>query len=335
MKRYRLESFTGPAGLHLEETPTPQPGAGEVLVRVHASSLNFRDLMIANGAFGPLVPVGTVPLSDGAGEVVAVGAGVRRVAVGDRICATYNVGWISGERLDIGMGRGADAEGLLSEYALVDADSLVHLPAHLSFEEGATLPCAAVTAWNALCVYGALLPGQTVLTQGTGGVSLFALQFAKLFGARVIATTSSAAKAERLRALGADAVIDYRSQPDWEQEVLRLTNGAGADLVVEVGGAATMPKSILATRRGGRISVVGLLTGIADKGFAPAFFGRFVQFHHIHVGSRDSFEGMNRAISHHGLKPVIGKRFEFAQAPEAFAALSEPEHFGKIVIHHD
>lgn len=334
MKRYRLRQFTGPAGLQLEDAPVPQPGPREVVLRVRASALNYRDLMIAQGAFGPLVPAGVVPLSDGAGEVVAIGAAVRRVAAGDRVCATYNVGWISGERLDIGLGRGADAEGLLAEYVVLDEESVVRLPGHLSFEEGATLPCAALTAWNALCVYGPLLPGQVVLVQGTGGVSLFALQLAKLFGARVIATTSSDGKAERLGALGADEVINYRAQPDWEKEVLRLTGGIGADVIVEVGGAATMPKSIRAARRGGRISVVGMLTGIPDQGFAPAFFGRFVNFHHVHVGSRDSFEDMNRAIAWHGLKPVISGRFGFDQAPGAYAALAEGEHFGKIVIQH-
>lgn len=334
MKRYELQSFTGPNGLTLVERPIPEPGPREVVVRVRASAVNARDLMIAAGFFGPMVPAGTVPLSDGAGEVVAAGSAVHRVAVGDRVCATYQDDWISGERYDAGFGRGGDGDGMLTEYARLDADAVVTAPAHLSFEEAATLPCAGVTAWTAVCGYAPLLPGQTVLTLGSGGVSLFALQFAKLFGARVIATTSSDDKAQRLRDLGADAVINYDTHPDWEQEVLRLTGGEGADVVIELGGGGTMPKSILSTRRGGRISVVGLMTGAPDAGFGPAFFGRFVQFHHIHVGSRDHFESMNRAIAYHRLKPVITRTFDFTQAPDAYAAMREPGHFGKVVIRH-
>jgi len=192
-----------------------------------------------------------------------------------------------------------------------------------------------VTAWNAVCGHAPLLPGQTVLTLGSGGVSLFVLQFAKLFGARVIATTSSDDKAQRLRALGADEVINYSTHPDWEQEVLRLTGGEGADVVAELGGGGTMPKSILSVRRGGRISVVGLLTGTPDAGFGPAFFGRFVQFHHVHVGNRDSFEAMNRAISYHHIKPIITRTFRFAEAVAAYAAMREAGHFGKVVIRHE
>ena len=335
MQRYELRSFTGPDSLALTEVPMPAPGPSEIVMRVRANALNARDLMVAAGVFGPMAPIGTVPLSDGAGDIVAGGTAVRRVAVGGRVCATYVDGWISGERVDAGAGRGGDGDGMLAQYVVLDADSVVHTPAHLSDEEAATLPCAAVTAWNALCGYGALLPGQTVLTLGSGGVSLFVVQFAKCFGARVIATTSSDDKADRLRALGADEVVNYTTHPDWEQEVLRLTAGEGADVVVELGGGATMPKSILSTRRGGRISVVGLLTGAPDAGFGPAFFGRFVQFHHVHVGNRESFEAMNRAIAYHRLRPVITRRFPFSEAPAAYAAMREPGHFGKIVIRHD
>jgi len=331
MKLYRLQQFSGPAGLQMLENPIPEPGPREVLVRVRASSVNARDLMVASGVFGPAVPAGTIPLSDGAGEIVAVGSGVRRVAVGDRVCGTFVDGWISGERLDMGFGRGGDGNGMLTEYAVLTEDSVVRLPEHLSFEEGATLPCAAVTAWNALCVYGSLLPGQTVLVLGSGGVAVFALQFAKLFGARIIATTSSASKAQRLKSLGADAVINYTTHENWDQEVQRL---GGADVVVETGGGGTMPKSILAAKRGGRISVVGLVTGVPDSGFAPAFFGRFVQFHHVHVGSRDSFEAMNQAITYHRLKPIVSREFLFGQAQEAYASLKTADHFGKVVIQH-
>ena len=335
MKTYRLRQFSGAAGLALCEEPQPSPERNEVIVRVRASSLNFRDLLIANGKFGPAVRPGVVPVSDGAGDIVEVGSAVRRVAVDDRVCSTFIDGWISGERVDLGFGRGGDSDGMLSEYVRIHEDSVVRLPDHLSYEEGATLPCAAVTAWNALCVYGRLIPGQIVLVQGSGAVSVFALQFARLFGARVLATTSSDVKAARLRKLGAEAVVNYRTHPDWDQEIMRLTGGVGVDVVVEVGGAATMAKSILCVRRGGRISVTGLLTGIADQGFAPAFFGRFVQFHHIHVGSRDSFEEMNRAMSFHDVHPIITARFGFLQAGEAYASLSAPGHFGKVIIRHD
>lgn len=334
MKQYRLSSFSGPDGLRLLDADPPAPGAREVLVKVRASSINARDLMIAAGHFGPAVPAGVVPLSDGAGEVIAVGRHVRRVAVGDRVCATYLDGWISGERTDVGFGRGGDGDGMLSEQVVVDAESLVTIPDHLTFEEAATLPCAGVTAWNALCGYAPLLPGQTVVVQGTGGVSLFALQFATLFGARVIATTSDDAKAGLLRSLGADEIVNYRTHGDWHLEVQRLTSGQGADLVVDIGGAQTLPKSILASRTGGRVSVVGLLTGPPDQGIGAAFFGRFTRFHHIHVGSRDSFEDMNRAISMHALKPVISHAFAFGQVPAAYASLREPGHFGKVVICH-
>ncbi|MEM5388821.1 NAD(P)-dependent alcohol dehydrogenase [Paraburkholderia phymatum] len=334
MKQFELQSFTGPDGLKQVNVPAPEPGPREVVMRVHASAINARDLMIANGFFGPLVQAGIVPLSDGAGEVTAIGSDVRRVKLGDRICGTYVDGWISGERLDLGIGRGGDCNGMLSEYVLLDVESVVRLPEHLSFEEGATLPCAAVTAWNAVCGYAPLLPGQTVLTLGSGGVSLFVLQFAKLFGARVIATTSSDAKAERLRSLGADEVINYLTHPNWEQEVFRFTDGEGVDVVAELGGAGTMPKSILSTKRGGRISVVGLLTGAPDSGFGPAFFGRFVRFHHIHVGSRDSFEAMNRAIAYHRLKPIVARTFPFDEAPAAYTCMHDSQHLGKITIRH-
>lgn len=334
MKSYRIESFTGPAGLRLLDEPLHEPNDHEVVVRVRASAINYRDLGIIAGHFGPWVHGGVVPLSDGAGEVVSVGRKVQRVAVGDRVAATYVDNWLSGETLDVGFGRGGDSDGMLAEYVVLNEQSVVVVPEHLSFEEAATLPCAAVTAWNALCVYGRLLPGQDVLVQGTGGVSLFALQFAKLFGARVIATTSTTEKAARLKTLGADEVIDYVKVPAWETEVSRLTGGRGVDLVVEVGGAATMPHSIQSVKRGGRISVVGLLSGIPDAGFAPAFFGRNVRFDHVHCGSRDSFDEMNRAIARHRLRPVISEHHAFANAPAAYAALAARTHVGKIVIQH-
>jgi NADPH:quinone reductase-like Zn-dependent oxidoreductase len=226
---------------------------------------------------------------------------------------------------------------MLTEYAIFPEDGLVILPQHLSYEEGATLPCAALTAWNALFVNSSVAPGDVVLTQGSGGVSVFALQFAKLAGARVIVTTSTPAKAERLLALGADEVIDYRQQPDWELEVLRRTDGKGADVVVEIGGPGTLPKSLAACREGGRVVLVGLLTGF-DASLGGAFMTAFVRdvtLSSVHVGSRSSFEAMNRAIGQSKLRPVIGSKFAFADAPEAYRHLAGVSHFGKVVITHD
>lgn len=313
----------------------PSPGRGQVLVRMRAASLNFRDLLVMNGAYGPRKPE-LIPLSDGAGEVEAVGDGVTCVRPGDRVALTFHLDWIAGAFVPalnpIGRGGGA-ADGVLAEYACVSQEEVVRLPEHLSFEQGATLPCAAVTAWTALCAYAPLTPGDTVLVQGSGGVSVFALQLAKLAGARVIATSSSTEKLARLRALGADEVIDYRRTPEWHTQVLDLTGGVGVDVVVEVGGAGTFAKSVAATRPGGRISVVGLLEGMPQIG--PEFFLRMQSIHPIRVGSRAHFEDMNRAIGRHRVEPVIDRVFGFGEAVEAFRHLEGRRHFGKVVIRID
>ena len=335
MKLYRCERFEGISGLALREEPDPPPpGAHEVLVQVNASSLNFRELLLMNGLFRDWMAPNFIPASDGAGVVLAVGPRVRRFKPGDRVMANFTENWHGGARpqhADV-LGRGAIVEGMLREKVVLSEEELVGVPDHLSDEEAATLPCAAVTAWNALCQHAPLLPGQTVLVQGTGGVSIFALQLARLFGARVIATSSSDAKLERLAALGADATINYRETPQWDDAVLRLTNGEGVDLVVEVGGAQTFGMSVAAPRDGGRISVEGLLSGAPSPG--EGFFTRGLSIAPIRVGSRQDFEAMNRAIGLHKLRPVIDSVHDFAHVPEALRHLESQKHFGKIVVRH-
>ncbi|MBB5460381.1 NAD(P)-dependent alcohol dehydrogenase [Paraburkholderia sp. Cpub6] len=335
MKLYRCERFEGIAGLALREEPDPAPpGAHQVLVQINASSLNFRELLLINGAYRDWMAPNFIPASDGAGVVLAVGPGVRRFRPGDRVMANFAQNWHGGTRPQHAdtLGRGAIVEGMLRDKAVLSEEELVSVPDHLSDEEAATLPCAALTAWNALCQHAPLLPGQSVLVQGSGGVSLFALQFARLFGARVIATSSSEAKLKRLAELGADATINYRDTPNWDDAVLRLTDGFGVDLVVEVGGAQTFGKSIAATRDSGRISVVGLLTGAPSPG--EGFFTRGLSIAPIRVGSRQDFEAMNRAIGLHKLKPVIDSVYDFARVPDALRHLESQQHVGKIVIRH-
>ncbi|TDN59235.1 NAD(P)-dependent alcohol dehydrogenase [Paraburkholderia sp. BL10I2N1] len=335
MKLYRCARMEGIAGLELREEPDlPSPGPHQVLMKVNASSLNFRELLFMNGALGDSLRPDFIPASDGAGTVVAVGSRVRRVKPGDRVVATFYDNWTGGtipQHADT-LGRGAIVEGMLRDRALLSEEELVTIPDHLSDEEAATLPCAALTAWNALCLHAPLLPGQSVVVQGTGGVSIFALQLARFFGARVIATSSSDAKLARLAALGADATINYRDTPQWADAVLEFTGGQGADLIVEVGGAATFAQSVAAARKGGRISVVGMLTGAPSPG--DGFFMRGLSIAPIHVGSRQDFEAMNRAIDFHRLKPVIDSTFPFADVPDALRHLESQRHFGKIVIRH-
>jgi NADPH:quinone reductase-like Zn-dependent oxidoreductase len=336
MKCYIIPSAKGIDSLTLVERPEPTPGPRQVLVRVRASSLNYRDLLTIEAQYARAAPKpDLIPLSDGAGDVVAVGPGVAKVKVGDRVAGCFMQRWIGGPISDSPMASamGGAIDGMLTELAALEEDGVVKLPDHLNFEEGATLPCAAVTAWHALVEIGHLKAGDIVQTQGSGGVSIFALQFAKMFGARVIATSSSAAKAARLTQMGAEAVIDYRATPDWDKETMRLTGGRGADIVVEVGGAGTLPRSFLAARVGGTIAVIGLLSGMATLDPMP-ILRRNLKVQGLYVGSTQMFEAMNRAIETAGLKPVIDKVFPFAQAKEAYRHLKSQNHFGKIVIKH-
>ena len=333
MKTYQYPRL-GLENLTLVECDEPKPAPCEVVVKFHAASLNYRDLLFAEGLYNPRPNLPAVPLSDGAGEVTAVGEGVTKWQAGDRVCPAFFQGWIEGprtaEKTRSALGAG-EMDGVLREFGAFHEEGLIRIPAALSYEEAATLPCAAVTAWHALVDIGKIKAGDTVLTLGTGGVSIFAVQFAKLHGARAIATSSSDEKLARARALGADETINYRNTPDWDKEVLRLTDGAGADMVVEVGGAGTLAKSVHATRVGGLVALIGVLA--SGGGLDPMrVLMKSIHLQGIFVGSRRMFEEMNRAITVNRLKPVIDKTFAFAQAREALESMKTGSHFGKIVI---
>jgi len=333
MKAYEYPKL-GLENLTLVERDVPKPGPNEVVVQFHAASLNYRDLLFARGLYNPRPRLPAIPLSDGAGEIIALGEGVTRWKPGDRVCPLFMQGWIDGpltpakSRTALGAG---DLDGVLRERGVFHEEGLVRIPDYLSYVEAATLPCAAVTAWDALVYAGKIKAGETVLTLGTGGVSIFALQFAKMHGARVIATSSSDDKLARVRALGADETINYKTTPEWDREVFRLTNGLGVDHVVEVGGAGTLPRSINATRMEGLISLIGVLA--RGDGVDPMkILMKGVRVKGILVGSREMFEQMNRAITESKLRPVIDKTFAFDQIAEALKYLESGSHFGKIVI---
>lgn len=333
MKAYRLHEFAGPDAYRLEELPSPTPGPGEVLVRIRAVSLNYRDLMISRGVYNPRLRLPLIPLSDGVGEVAVTGAGVTRFKPGERVAACFMPTWIGGQ-LDDAKARstlGGDVDGVLAEEVVLPEEGLVRVPEHLSFEEAATLPCSAVTAWHALVFGGSIKPGDTILTQGTGGVSIFALQFARLAGAKVIATSSHDGKLERLRELGAAEVINYKTTPEWDRRVRELTGGVGVDQIVEVGGAGTLPRSLRAIRLGGYIALIGVLAGLGEVNPMPILM-KSVRVQGILVGSRSMFEAMNQAIRVNQLHPVIDRVFEFADAVAALEHMESGSHFGKVVI---
>jgi len=334
MKAYEIQTDGGIDALTLVEKPEPKPSPSQVMIRMKACSLNYRDLLVVQGTYGRNLKRPLIPMSDGAGEVVEVGEGVTRVKKGDRVAGIFFQKWVSGAltREKMHSGLGGEIDGLLTEYAVLDQEGLVLLPEHLSFAEGATLPCAGVTAWHALVSKGGVIAGENVLLLGTGGVSIFALQFARIHGARVIITSSSDAKLERARKLGASDTINYTETPDWDVRVKELTGGEGVDLVIEVGGPGTLPKSIGSARIGGRISLIGVLTGTqAEINPLPIMFYS-LRVQGIYVGSREMFEAMNRAIVANKLKPVIDRVFPFAEAREAFHYMKSAAHFGKIVI---
>jgi NADPH:quinone reductase-like Zn-dependent oxidoreductase len=340
VEAYRIDRFGNVDGLVLRSSEDPRPGLREVLMRVHATSLNYRDLMVLKGGGRGPTKLGVVPLSDGAGEVAAIGDGVTRVKVSDRIAGTFHPRWFGGPiRPEYLTDRlGANLDGMLAEYAVLSEEALVHVPSHLSFEEAATLPCAAVTAWVALTGHRKVTAGDTVLTQGSGGVSVFALQFARLLGARVITTTSTAEKAERLKALGASEVINYTETPDWDEKARELTDGRGVDCVVEIGGPGTIAMSLRALAVGGHISLIGASLSRSGTGLDPdplLLTGRGITLGSISVGSRADFEAMNRAIALHRLRPVIDRTFPFAEAKAAYRHFEGRGHFGKVVIAHD
>ena len=333
MKAYRIASYGSIDGLEMFETDQPEPGRGQILVRVGACALNYRDLLVVKGQYGGDARPGLIPLSDGAGEVVSVGAGVSRFAPGDRVAGCFFDGWQGGP-LTAALqrtARGGAIDGMLAEYVVLSEAGAVAAPDGMGVAEAATLPCAALTAWHALFAFGGLQPGETVLTQGTGGVSVFAIQFASRLGARVIATSSSDAKLARARALGAAETINYRSHPEWAEEVRRLT-GHGADLVIEVGGPGTFGRSMLAARPGGRIAVIGLLSGPGERIDPLLILRRRLRIEGILVGSATLFDDMNRAIAAWGIRPVIDRIFPFEAARDAYAHLEAQHHLGKVVI---
>lgn len=322
----------------LVELHEPNPGPGQVLIRVKAASLNSRDLAVMNGYF-PIPPKeNAIPVSDGAGEIIALGAGVTRWSIGDRVFGSYYQQWPNGQfPADAELhALGGPLDGMLAELVTLPEAGVVRVPDHLSYEEASTLPVAALTAWNAVMEsLPRMLPGATVLTLGTGGVSLFAIQLARASGFRVVATTSSLAKAERLLALGASDVINHKETPDWDKEVRRLTNGQGVDQVIEVGGTGTLPKSLQSVRSGGLVNLIGLLTGFNDPiDTSPILFNK-LRLQGSGVGSVQTAEAMARTIDAMKLKPIIADVFGFEQAKDALVKLQDPATFGKVVIRVD
>ena len=333
MRVWQISSF-GVDSLEFVERPDPAPEAGEVLVRVRAISFNYRDLLVVKGIYNPRLALPRIPVSDGAGEVVSVGEGVTAWKPGDRVAAIFMQNWLDGPPTAAKSRRalGGDIDGMLAEYVVIKETGLVAIPEHLSFQEAATLPCAAVTAWTALSA-GDIKPGSTVLIQGTGGVAIFALQLARLRGARVLGISSSHEKLERAYSLGLDAGLQYRESPEWDRWALDETGGLGVDLVVEVGGLATLPRSLRALRIGGAIAQVGVLSGANDPAQFPinTILHKQVRMQGIYVGSRKDFEDLNRAITLAVLRPV-GENFHWSQAREALARMEEGSHFGKLVL---
>lgn len=335
MRRYLIDDPTSFKNLRVEELDAPRPQRGQVLVRIRAASLNYRDLLIATGRYRLAAEMkqAFVPLSDGAGEVVENGADAQKFKPGDRVAITFVPGLVHGDvtRDRLGALRGFPTDGVLCEYQVFEEEDLVKLPEEISFEEGACLPCAGVTAWNSLfCGPQPLLPGQTVLTIGTGGVSVLALQLARAAGARVIITSSSDAKLERMRALGAWAGVNYRTQPEWQDEVLRLTGGAGADHTVESGGPGTLSRSVAATRFGGSIGMIGVLVQGEINPISIMHQGLVMRS--VLTGSRAMLEDLVKAVANTGLLPVIDRTFPFAEAASAYECLQAAGHVGKIVV---
>jgi NADPH:quinone reductase-like Zn-dependent oxidoreductase len=332
-RRYELERADKGYRLALRKAEVPRPKANEVVVRIRAVSLNHRDLYVLQGVDGGDAS-GRVPVSDGAGEVVALGSGVQRFKVGDRVATTFFEGWNDGPPTPaaIARARGGGAPGVLAERIVTHEDGLVRVPDHLSFEEAATLPCAAVTAWNGLFKYGHMQRGQFVLLEGTGGVSIFGLQFAAAAGAKPIITSSSDAKLERARTLGAVATINYRTHPEWQEQVRAATKGAGVSHVLEIGGKDTLPRALAALGLGGHVALIGGLTGFEGSVDVGAVTGRLGSLTSVYVGSRADFEAMNEFIARHKLKPVIDRVFSFEEAAAAFEYLESGSHFGKVAI---
>lgn len=336
MEVWQLTDGFGIDHLQRITRPDPAPGPHDVLLEMKAASLNYRDVLAVNGGYAPRAQPPLIPVSDGVGVVIAAGAAVTRVRIGDRVCPMFFQDWIGGEARQAKMftSLGGPVDGTLAQLMCLGEQGVAVVPEHLSDEQAATLPCAALTAWSALAAQGDVGPGDTVLVQGTGGVALFALQFAKLMGARVILTSSRDDKLARGRQLGADEAINYRATPDWDRVVKDMTGGEGCDHVIELGGADTLARSIRAARIGGSISVIGVLSGAKAEMALPLVVMRNLRLQGITVGSRDGFEAMCRAVARHRLHPVIDRVFSFDDAPAAFRHLAAARHFGKVCIRH-
>jgi NADPH:quinone reductase-like Zn-dependent oxidoreductase len=333
MKVVEIRDNFGVDSMQLVERPDPVPGPGQAVLKMRAFSINYRDLLVVNGVGRWKPPLPRIPLSDGVGIVTATGNGVSRVKVGDRVAPIFYPNWLEGGAAPEKMGQalgGAAADGVLAGYTLCDEASLVQVPAHLTDEEAATLPCAGVTAWSAVVTTGPITPGDSVVVLGTGGVSIFALQFARLLGARVIVTSSSDQKLARAKELGAAAVINYKATPDWPKVVMELTNGAGADCVVDTVGG--LKEAIAAVRLGGTVSFVGLLIGMTSKVDLVAFMGKSARVGAVDVGSRAMFQAMNKAIEFHAMRPVVDRVFGFSELRDALNYLKDARHFGKICL---
>ena len=332
VKTVFVEAGGGFENVSVGTTQARDPGPGEITVRLRASSLNYHDLGVVSGAMAPKER--RIPMSDGAGEVTAVGSDVREFAEGDHVVSTFFPDWLAGDPTVAGFGRvpGDGIDGYAREQVTMPATAFTRAPEGYSHAEAATLTTAGLTAWRALFENGGLRPGQTVLVQGSGGVSIFALQLAKLAGAQVIATTSSEQKMARLKQLGADAVINYRADPQWGRTVLDLTDGVGVDHVVEVGGPATLAQSIAATRVSGHIAVIGVLSGITSELPLASALARQVRLQALIVGSRLHQQNFIRAIETNGLRPVIDRSFDLEALVEAFQYQASGQHFGKIVL---
>jgi NADPH:quinone reductase-like Zn-dependent oxidoreductase len=334
MKVIELCDMFGLASLHIGERPDPVPEPGQVIVKMHAFSLNYRDLLVVDGVGRWKPPLPRIPLSDGIGIVAAIGTGVSRVKVGDRVAPIFYPHWLEGRpaaaKIRQALG-GAEADGVLAEYTLVHEASLVHVPAHLTDEEAATLPCAGVTAWNAAIPFASITPGDSLVVLGTGGVAMFVLQFARLCGARVIVTSRSNHKLERARILGAANGIHTMATPDWPAAVIELTSGVGADYVVDTVGR--LQDAIAAVRIGGTVVFVGLLDGMRADIDLVTLMGKSAQLRAVDVGSRAMFEAMNTAITVHALRPVVDRVFGFTELREALIYLRQAQHVGKVCLH--
>ncbi len=336
MKVMQIQDEWGPEHIRLAERPSPEPGPGEVLIRMEAGSVNYRDVIVSRRGYGRrsgALPL--VPLSDGAGRVVAVGASVTRAAVGDLVCPIFGQTWLNGPIREEHWAEvlGGPRDGVMQEYMVVRQEGVVRAPRHMTALEAATLPCAAVTAWNALVAQGGVKAGDVVLVQGTGGVSLFALLFAKMHGARVLATSSSDAKLERLKTMGADHLVNYRNTPEWHKVAREVTGGLGVDLVVEVGGAGTLESSVRAVRCSGTIALIGVLSGVAASLALGPVVTQNIRLQGVTVGCRELFEDMVGAMELWQTRPPVDDSvFAFEQVGEAITALPAGRHFGKVCV---